>query len=206
MITVSRTATLMLLITACGGGQVVDESVPQPGPAPMPTSPEVRRAVLTVLAEDLFDAVAAADADRLLVPVDELTLILDPEGAQRIEALRMAIHARVELDPARHGAFGHTELHGLCVLGARNEPAHTAIGLKAEGWILERALIVGERPGGQRLGAWFEGTFVYAGGRFRALDLRRVEDPRWEHSDLELVTCDMQVGLGDPLYVGMVTH
>jgi hypothetical protein len=196
---------LAVVLVACGGGQEPADPAPPPGPAPMPTSPEARHAVLRELAQDLFDATVAADADRLLVPVDELALILDPDGVQRISALRMAIHARVELDPARHGAFGNTELYGLCVLGARDEPAHSPIGLQSEGWILERALIVGERAGGQRLGAWFEGTFVYAGGRFRAIDLRRVEDPRWEHSDLELVTCDMQVGLGDPLDVGMVT-
>lgn len=195
---------LLILLAACGARGSTEEG-PPPGPAPMPSHPEGRRAALTELAQDLFDAMVAADADRLLVPVDELDLVLDEDGAQRVEALRMAIHARVALDPARHGAFEDTELHGLCALGARNEPAHSPIGLKAQGWILERALIVGERPGGRRLAAWFEGTFVYAGGRFRAIDLRRVEDPRWEHSDLELVTCDMQVGMGDPLDIGMVT-
>jgi len=197
-------SAILLLVAACGGAQTT-EPAPDPGPAPMPMSPEARHEALAELAHELFGAMAAADADRLLIPVDELALVLDQDGVQRIEALRMAIHARVELDPARHGAFGDTELHGLCVLGARNEPAHGPSGLNAEGWIVERALIVGERTDGQRLGAWFEGTFVYAGERLRAIDLRRVEDPRWEHSDLELVTCDMQVGMGNPLDVGMVT-
>lgn len=197
--------TLAWVLSACGGSQTPVDNAPPPGPAPIPTVPDERRAALTELARELFAAMAAADADRLLVPVDELAPILEPEAIQRIEALRMAIHARVALDPGRHGAFGDTELWGLCALGARNEPAHGPIGLKAEGWVVERAMVVGRRLDGRRLGAWFEGTFVYAGGRLRALDLRRVEDPRWEHSDLELVTCDMQVGLGDPLDVGMVT-
>jgi len=192
-------------LAACGGGQTTVENAAPPGPAPIPTSPDERRAALTELAGELFTAMAEADADRLLVPIDELTPILEPDAVQRIEALRMAITARVELDPARHGVFGETELWGLCALGARNEPASGPIGLSAEGWVIERAMIVGKRADGRRLGAWFEGTFVYAGGQLRAIDLRRVEDPRWEHSDLELVTCDMQIGMGDPLDVGMVT-
>ena len=43
--------------------------------------------------------------------------------------------------------------------------------------------------------AWVEGVFVYSNAGFKAIDLQRVEAPRWEHADLEIATCDMQAGL-----------
>ncbi len=34
---------------------------------------------------------------------------------------------------------------------------------------------------------------MFSDAGFGALDLERVETPRWEHSDLELAPCDMAI-------------
>ena len=171
----------------------------------MPADRVVRHEALVELAQRLFDTLAAADIDRALYDVDDLDDLLDESAEERVEALRLGLGGRVALDPLRHGRFAETDLWGMCVLGSRDEPAGGSLGLEEDGWVLERALISGQRAGEQRLGAWFEGTFIYSEAGFRAIDLTRVETPRWQHADLELVTCDMQVGMGAPLDVGMVT-
>jgi hypothetical protein len=63
----------------------------------------------------------------------------------------------------------------------------------ASRWTIERVLVIGIRPGGRRIAAWIEGTFVYTDAGIGALDLERVEQPRWEHSDLELAPCDFAI-------------
>ncbi len=195
---------LALLLTACHPTVRDGEPVPQ-RPMAMPADRMERHEALVDLAERLYATLVSSDVNDALYHVDDLDIVLDESGVARVEALRLGLGSRVHLDPRRHGRFSETELWGLCVLGARQEPAGGTLGLKEDTWILERALVAGQRVGGQRLAAWFEGTFVYSDAGFRAIDLRRVETPRWEHSDLELVTCDMQVGMGAPLDIGMVT-
>ena len=197
---------MLSALIACGGASSGPELPDvELRPLTMPPDRDSRQEALAELAERLFQAMVDADVEGVLYPTDELDELLNPSGVERIEALRLGLPTRVTLDPTRHGRFAQTELAGLCVLGARDEPPGTTIGLSEPAWVIERALIVGQRAGGRRLGAWFEGTFVHSTWGLRAIDLRRVETPRWEHADLELVTCDMQVGLGDPQYVGMVT-
>jgi hypothetical protein len=67
------------------------------------------------------------------------------------------------------------------------------LGLQADGWIFDRFLLIGRRPSGRRIAAWVEGVFVYTDAGFTALDLERVEEPRWEHSDLEIAPCDLSI-------------
>ena len=171
----------------------------------MPPDRQQRQEALGDLAKLLFRAVVEATVEPVLYTIADLPKILDPGAVERIKALRLGLGSRVSLDPERHGRFAETTLYGLCVLGARVENPGGDVGVSQPAWVIERALLVGERGGGQRLGAWFEGTFVHSNVGLRAIDLRRVEVPRWEHADLELVRCDMQVGLGDPQDVGMVT-
>ena len=64
---------------------------------------------------------------------------------------------------------------------------------------------ISARLGGRRVASWVEGAFVYTREGFRALDLTRVEVPRWEHADLELAACDMEVGILNPRPVVVAT-
>ena len=99
----------------------------------------------------------------------------------------------LELPVARLREFRETRYVSVCAQGS--EPAHQggALGLRRPTWTLQRILVVGRRDGGQRLAAWVEADFAYGPEGFEALDLRRVEAPRWEHSDLEIATCDLRV-------------
>ena len=60
-------------------------------------------------------------------------------------------------------------------------------------------------PTGRRVAAWVEGVFIQTDGGFVAIDLHRVEDPRCEHTDLEIAPCDMEAGIRHPQDVGMAT-
>lgn len=179
----------LVLLVACGASSNATH-VEHPW-----TMPRVRAKRLEVLEEfgrRAHRALATASLSAILLDEDGLEAVLDSDGYARFEALRMGLGARVHLDE-RHGAFAETEFSGLCVLRSREEDAHAETGLDLPGWIFDRALVVGDR-GGRRLGAWLEGTFLYTDHGIFALDLTRVEEPRSQHSDIELVQCDQAVG------------
>ena len=85
------------------------------------------------------------------------------------------------------------EYAGICLQGAREAPADGPLGLEMPGWVFDRFLLIGLRVPGQRLATWLEGVFLYTDAGFFALDLERVEEPRWEHSDLEIAPCDLSI-------------
>jgi len=164
-------------------------------PRELPPQGDARDAVVARFGERLFAALAAGAPGDLLYDDEAVAVLLTPESATRVRALRAT---RVDADPAQLRRFAETEYLGVCLQGARHEPAHGSVGAVAPTWVVGRALVVGRKPNGQRLGAWVEGTFVYSNVGFGAVDLRRVESPRWEHSDLEIATCELSVGLHDP--------
>ena len=106
---------------------------------------------------------------------------------------------RGEYQSMREARYG-----GVCLQDARVERSGPPFGLRESGWVFDRALVVGvtsEGPEGRRVAAWVEGTFVYTTEGFGAISIVRVERPRWEHSDLELAPCDMEVGVHSPLSI-----
>lgn len=147
-----------------------------------------------------------ARPQRLLLNDEELNRLLDPNAANQARALRPGVNQRLGVERARFRALNNAEFSGVCLQGAREEPAGGRLGLLEPAWVFERALVVGTQPGGRRLASWVEGAFVYTNEGFQAIALTRVEAPRWEHSDLELTTCDMEVGLTRPLDVVVVTE
>jgi len=154
----------------------------------------------------MYAALRDGHPESLLADDVALRSLLEPEAASRYTALRMATGARLAIQPEEFSPLAHADYQGVCVQGVRLERARDRIGLKSAGWVFDRALIAGVQPGGRRMAAWVEGTFVYTPEGFVALDLSRVEAPRWEHSDLELAPCDMQVGVQGTQDMVVVTH
>jgi hypothetical protein len=139
----------------------------------------------------------------VVLPPAELAEILVPRAAERL-----ADQPRLDLGPAVADGdpLGGARYLGVCIQGARLEPAEGPLGLRRDRWVVDRALVVGLRPGRRRVAAWVEGIFVQTVDGYRAIALQRLERPRWEHSDLDLAPCDMGSGRWDPQYIGSVTE
>ncbi|MBX3247171.1 MAG: hypothetical protein KF901_08325 [Myxococcales bacterium] len=179
---------------ACGGSHVPAT------PRTIPAAADVRQEVLREFGQRLYQALAAGTPEVVVYDDRALGELLEPEAATQARALRSA---PLGLEPARLAVLADAAPTSLCIQGGGETGAH---GLRARAWTFERALVAGTRPGGRQLAAWVEGTFVLSDQGFGAIALRRVEDPRWEHSDLELATCDMRVELGTPQDVVVVTR
>lgn len=182
----------LLALLACGGGAVLPERRPTT-PLPLPDDREARSAAIDTFGRRAWQALAAGEPTRMLV--DELVLrtLLDRTGASRLSALRPAIERRIGDRTDAIPLLANASYSGICLQGAREEPRGGVLGLRATAWVFDRALVIGTRADGRRIAAWLEGTFVFTDAGFEALDLERVEQPRWEHSDLELAPCDLAI-------------
>lgn len=189
----------VLVLVSCGGG-----SAPL-RPLPVPRDGSARARIVDQTGERLYTALSRGRPLTLLADDVALRALVDSRSASRYSALRQGVSARVGAEGADFGPLAHARYSGVCLQGARLEPRAGSLGLRADGWVFDRALVVGDEPGGRRLASWVEGTFVYSSDGFLALSLSRVEAPRWEHSDLEMAVCDMEVGIGQPRPVVDVT-
>lgn len=197
----------LVLLSACGspassGRPPVSASQPMP----VPRDDEARRVAIRDFGLELHAALRVARPSDLLFDDIALRELLEPEAATRAAALRQGVEARLRVDAAAFAALAETRFGGLCLQASRVEPASSVVGLRSRGWVVDRALLMALQPGGRRLGAWIEGTFLYTDAGFGAVDLSRVEAPRWEHSDLEILPCDMEVGIATPLPVVVATE
>ena len=153
----------------------------------------------------IYGALARGAPTDLLVDDVGLRSLLDSQAATRFAALRVGTSARVSVQLEDFQSLRDARYGGVCLQASRLEPAGSSLGLRADGWVFDRALVMGHQPGGRRVASWVEGSFVYTREGFRALDLTRVEVPRWEHADLELASCDMEVGILTPRPVVVAT-
>lgn len=138
-------------------------------------------------------ALREGEPERLLYDDLDLRALLDTAGATRLSARRITLTQRLGSTADFPALLASAEYAGICLQGARDEEPGGVLGLRTEAWIFDRALVIGRRPGGRRIASWVEGTFVFTDSGFGALDLERVEAPRWEHSDLELAPCDLAI-------------
>jgi hypothetical protein len=187
---------------ACGGGadETADVREPSDIRGDGPPAPETLRAI----GQRMYDAIAGGHPERLLLDDAAMRRLVDPEAGERFAALRLGVGTRIgDVSPL---AFEGTEYIGVCVQGARREAAAGPHGLRTPSWIFERALVASRTSSGRRVAAWVEGVFVETADGFVGLDLHSVEDPRWEHTDLEIAPCDMEVGIREAQDVGVVTR
>jgi hypothetical protein len=201
-------AALFFALLACASGCPGPAETVAPTtlrPLAVPPSDRARDDALLRTGERIYEALAQGRPDSLLVDDDGLRRLVTDDAATRYSAVRMGISVRLAVDPAEFEAFRNSTYTGICLQHARVEPPGTPIGLVERGWVFDRALVVGQQPGGRRFASWIEGTFVYTPEGFVAIDIASIETPRWEHADLELATCDMEVGVHGPRQVVGVT-
>jgi hypothetical protein len=193
-------STLVGALASCGAADERPLS-----PLPVPPSTAVRSRAIDATGERIYGELTRGDPVRLLADDLALRELVSPSAASRYSALRLGTTARLSVQPEDFRPLHDATYGGVCLQGSRLEPAHATLGLARDGWVFDRALVMGVQPGGRRLASWVEGIFVYTTDGFVALALNRVESPRWEHADLELAACDMEVGIQHPRHVVGVT-
>jgi hypothetical protein len=175
----------------CGGGSRAHATMA----VPMPHEVADRQVAMDEFGRRLHAALLAGRPIDVLLGDDEIRRVLTSENATRVAARRAAIGVRLGHTRQLASSLAHTEYLGVCLQDARDEANTGPIGLRNVGWTFRRVLLAAQRPGGRRVALWVDGLFVYTDNGFGALDLERVEDPRWEHADLELAPCDMSTAL-----------
>jgi hypothetical protein len=175
--------------SGCGGS-----GVPRPTTAlAAPDSASARRATIDALGRRAWDAMAAGAPQRLLLDDLDLRTVLDSAGATRLSARRLSVVQRIGETDELSRLLAGASYAGVCLQGARDEAEGGVTGLRSPGWVFDRILVIGRRGTGRRIAAWLEGLFLYTDAGFFAVDLERVERPRWEHSDLEIAPCDLSI-------------
>lgn len=180
-----------LLMAACAGPAASSARPTTPRTRPQDRSD--RDAALVRFGERAWAALRAGAPERLLYDDLDLRQLLDTAGATRLSARRLAAGPRLGVTVDLEALLESADYAGICLQGARDEEAGGVLGLRGDGWVFDRALLIGRRPGGRRIATWIEGTFLFTDAGFGALDLERVETPRWEHSDLEIAPCDVAI-------------
>lgn len=175
-----------IAFSACGAAAVS---------APLQTEVATERAArdqaLTDFGSRFVSAVSHDTVRSMLVSDSDLSDLVNATGESREQALRLIPVAFSRWSAASVRGFSFS---GLCVQNARVESPDGGFGLLRPAWVFDRVLLVLKSPEGRRLAAWVDGLFVLTSRGIWALHLRQIEQPRWEHSDLELAMCDARVG------------
>ena len=183
---------LALQLNGCASSTPAGASVRVPHePRPLPAQAAVP-AALDALGKRLYAAVALGHWDEVLFDDAAIGALLEPSAA----TLLAGVGRTVALSPEQRGLWSGASYAGLCVQQGRLEPAAGAVGLRAQGFLFERALLIGREPGGGAIAGWVEGRFLNTDAGFGALSVERVETPRRDHADLELQVCELRVLAG----------
>ncbi len=158
----------------------------------------VRDAALDALGRRLFRAAKEGRFTALLVDGEALDGLLDPAAADRVRHHRPLLARQFSGARRRGRHWRDARYAGLCIAHGETEQPGGPSGLIAPGFVVQRALLIGQREDGDRVAAWIDGTFVLTAEGLVAVEIRQVEAPRWEHSDLELGRCEIAVGSWEP--------
>jgi hypothetical protein len=161
---------------------------------PLPQDTAVVQRALEDFGRRLYGALVTGRPDGVILDEAALRTLLNGEAAERAIALRRTAPALRHVTPDERALFGSAHYAGICVQQGRAEPGGGPLGLRSAGFQFERALVVGQEPGGGAIASWVEGHFVNTSAGFTALAVERVEPPRRDHADLELAVCELRAG------------
>jgi len=185
---------LCLLAVACGAAATRAPSTP----APLPSQGGQADAVLADFGAKLYGALVRGRPDDVAFGAGALHALLSPAAENRVLAVRANAPRSSRLGADDRALWAQAHFAEICVQQGRAEPAGGQLGLRADGFVFERALVVGREPGGGALAGWVEGEFLNTDAGFGALSLERVETPRRDHADLELAVCELRARARDP--------
>jgi hypothetical protein len=181
--------SLAALLLACGAAQAGEAREARP----LADGAATQRA-LDDLGRRLYRGLAAGRPDAVVLREPELRALLTPAAAGRAVDVRHGAPGPQALTADERALWSSASYSGICVQQGRVEPADGAVGLRAPGFVFERALIIGREPDGGAIASWVEGRFVHTDAGFGALSLSSVERPRRDHADLELAVCELRAG------------
>lgn len=176
--------------SAAGAGTRVPHSAQ---PLPADDSSPAALDTLDALGRRLYAAVERGNWGDVLFDDAALDALLDPTAAARVTTVQRA----VPLSAEQRALWSEARYAGICVQQGRLEPPAGPIGLRASGFLFERALLIGHEPDGGAIAGWIEGRFLNTDAGFGALQIERVETPRRDHADLELQVCELRVLAGE---------
>lgn len=185
------TALAAVALASCGAAP------PPPRPRSLPDEASDRDLAVDELGRRAWDALAAGDPFTLLADEEQLSDLVSPAIVARIEERRPGFRARLgDMVHAMPERLAGASYLGVCAQSAHEEGPGGALQLTERTWVIGRVLVVGRIEGtGRRIASWIDGPFAFDGERFVAVELENLEEPRWEHSDLELGVCDLSEGL-----------
>lgn len=183
-----RLRWLCLLAAACGAAGVRAPSTP----APLPPRLDRAEAALVDFGARLYGALVRGRPDDVAFDRAALHLLLSPAAERRALSPGQSVPGPSRLAEGERALWSRARFAEICVQQGRAEPRGGALGLRAEGFVFERALLVGREPGGGALAGWVEGQFLHTDAGFGALRFDRVERPRRDHADLELAVCELR--------------
>lgn len=184
------------LACACGASPPVGASVRVPRePRPLPAQGPALTSALDDLGRRLYTAVTLGLWEEVLFNDTALEAVLQPVSVLAIRQLESqpTFHRAVVLSSEQRRLWAGARYAGLCIQQGRLEPASGPLALRAPGFVVARALLIGREPGGGAIAGWVEGDFVHTDVGFGALDIEHVETPRRDHADLELQVCELRV-------------
>jgi hypothetical protein len=190
---VLRAPPLVFLLLSLLSLSIGCATAPALAPAGMPHDANLRRDSLSELGQRLFAALRAGSISQCVAPSSELDQLVVPEARLHVERERRA-HGSFATSSVFPRDWAAASYAGFCAQGAREEPARAALGLAQPGWVLERILVVASL-GTTRSASWLTGRFVYTEAGWKLLSLSQIEQPRRQHSDLDLAPCDVEAGL-----------
>jgi hypothetical protein len=183
---------LLLTLAACASAQPETRAPTTAQPLPQPAVSAEQS--LDAFGRRLYAALAQGHPEAVMFNETALHAVLLPDAASRVASVRLAAGSALRLAADARALLQSATYAGLCVQQGRAEPSGGVIGLRAPGFVFERALLIGREPGGGALASWVEGEFLNTDAGFGALSLERIEPPRRDHADLELAQCEMRVG------------
>src|SRR4051794_14617252 len=107
----------------------------------MPPDARERRDSLTELGRRLFEALRTGRLQGCVASASELDQLVEPEARVRIEHERRA-HESWAASSVFPRDWASASYAGFCAQGARDERAGGALGLRGQGWVLARILVV----------------------------------------------------------------
>lgn len=187
-------------VVACGSAQRFPSRA-----LPLPEQRAPRDELFDQLGRRAFAMLVSRETAGLLLDDDALRAILQPQAAGEAAALRVSAALLMQATPDASAVLASARYAGVCLQRARVEPAGPPLGLREPGFAIDRLLVVGVEPGGGKIAAWVEGSFVLTDQGFFALQLQRLETPRRDHADLDLAPCDFEIGVRSPRQVVVST-
>jgi hypothetical protein len=179
---------MLVLCAACASAP----PAPPLSARPLPSDDKLVEYALDSFGRRLYAAAADGHPERVLLGREQLQSLLTAPAAARELGMRTRAPRHFSADAS--ALFRAASYAAICIQNGWSEGANGPVGLLGQGFLFERALLVGAEPSGGPIASWVEGRFLHTDHGFEVLELTSIEAPRRDHADLELAVCELRAG------------